>query len=54
MPRPDRSNMPPLSEYDKIDGFHEKPRGADTILDQMKEEENEFEAQKPGGKVQEL
>ena len=32
LPRSDRVQMPPLSEYEKIDGFHDKPRGADTML----------------------
>ena len=54
LPRPDRANIPPKSEYDKIDGFHEIARGADTILEQMKEEEKEFGVPKSQSKVQEL
>ena len=44
LPRSDKANLAPLAEYEKIDGFHDKPRGQDVILDQMQEEEKEFGA----------
>ena len=42
MPRTDRPNILPLNEYEKIDGFHEKPYGADEILHVMEQEAKEL------------
>lgn len=56
IPRRDQPNYPPMSEYEKIDGFHEKPFGADQILQEMQQEELEMneEAGKTNTKVDEL
>lgn len=39
LPDPLRPKLVLLADYEKLDGFHEMPRGADTMLDEMKEEE---------------
>ena len=44
LPDPLQPTLSPLDEYEKIDGYHEKPRGADAILDQMKVENEEEQA----------
>ena len=35
LPRSDKANLASAAEYDKIDGFHDKPLGADKILHEM-------------------
>ena len=50
LPRSDQANLAPLSEYEKIDGFHEKPIGADLILREMElEEREEIRVREEGG-----
>ena len=51
LPRSDQSNMPPLAEYEKIDGFHDKPRGADQMLIDMRQEAKEAGAAVKNTKV---
>ena len=36
LPETDKPHLASAFEYQKIDGFHQKPQGADLILQQMK------------------
>lgn len=42
VPAGDKVHLASNAEYDKIDGFHHKPIGADAILQEMKSEEQEI------------
>ena len=47
LPETDKPHLASAFEYQKIDGFHSKPLGADLMLQQMKEEEEEEKRSKP-------
>ena len=47
VPAGDKVHLASNAEYDKIDGFHQKPIGADLILQEMKSEEQEVYDSKP-------
>ena len=54
VPRSDKVNLGSMQEYDKLDGFHEKPMGADQMLREMREEQKEYEEKKVVTRVEEL
>lgn len=49
LPRSDQAKLSSNAEYEKLDGFHDKPRGSDQILTQMRQEEKEIQDAKAGG-----
>lgn len=54
LPNSDKANLAPLAEYEKIDGFHDKPLGADKLLQEMQLEEIEAAEQKVDPRITQL